>query len=125
MQLRPGAVAGIDQPKRRELVKIRAVGLRPARLGRLLCIPVQPEPVQIALERLGVFRPAAVRIQILDAQQHPPAPAAHRQPREQRGKNVSQVHPAAGTRRKASCQHGDLLSVMTNGRVSPAVRAQI
>ena len=63
MQLRPGAVAGIDQPKRRELVKLRAVGLRPARLGCLLCIPVQPEPVQIALERLGVFRPAAGRIQ--------------------------------------------------------------
>ena len=105
MQLGAGAIARIDQPERTQPFKFRMIGVCPHGLRCLFLVPVKAEPVQIALERFNIVRPAPIRVQILNAQQHPPVPASHGEPGQQRGKHISKVHPAAGAGRKSSGQH--------------------
>ena len=77
VELTARAVAGIDPPQRLQPRKLRAVGLRSPALRGLLTIPVEPQPRKVALELLGVFWAAAVRVEILDAQHHLSARTAH------------------------------------------------
>ena len=121
MQLGAGAIARIDQPERTQPFKFRMIGVCPHGLRCLFLVPVKAEPVQIALERFNIVRPAPIRVQILNAQQHPPVPASHGKPGQQRGKHISKVHPAAGAGRKSSGQHIGHSLPRKNGRDSPAV----
>ena len=114
--LRPGAVAGVEQalflqgpegggvPLRPLALEVGAVGspLLPA------LVPVQAQPAQIVGQLLRVLRAAPVGIQVLHPQHHHAAGAAHRQPRQQGGKQIAQVHPAAGAGGEAApkCLHG-------------------
>ena len=122
MQFGAGAIARIDQSKRAQPFKFRMIGISPLGLRRLFLVPVKAEPVQIALECFNILQPAPVRVQILNAQQHPSVPASHGEPRQQRGKHVSEVHPAAGAGRKTSGQHiGHVLLEKTAGTPLPFV----
>ena len=103
--LRPGAETGIDQALLFQFsegsgIQFRAVALGIGAVGASLLIalvPVQIQPAQIVGQLIGIFRPAPVRVQVLHPQHHGPPGTAHRQPGQQRGKQVAQVHPSAGT----------------------------
>ena len=101
VELRARAVARIHQPPHPQGFKRGGIVRASPTLRRLLLVPVQPKPQKVFAELRGVFWAAAVGVKILDAQHHFPARRAHRQPRQQRGKYVSQMHPPARARRKA------------------------
>ena len=88
----------------RELAKIKAggIGIGSGALGRRLGIPVKAQPIQILTQLADIFRTAAVRVQVLHAQQHPAVLAADGQPGQHGGKYIAQVHASAGTGGKTS-----------------------
>ena len=104
-------IARIDQSKRAQPFKFCMIGISTFGLRRLFRVPVQAEPVQITLKCFNVLQPAPVWVQIFNPQQHSSVPASHGEPRQKRGKHVSEVHPAAGAGCKTSGQHIGLSSL--------------
>ena len=87
-------LAGIGQG--RQTRQRIAIGRHPVRLAHDGTRPVQPQPSQIVKDRLFVFGPAAVAVDILDPQPEIPRPRRH-----QRRERMSQVQKPRGRGRKA------------------------
>ena len=96
MELGAAAIAGVDQALGLQRGKGFGIGGGPAALGRLLPVPVQAQPAEILFEGLRILRPAPVRVQVLDAQDHLAVLTADRKPGQQRREDIAQVHPPRG-----------------------------
>ena len=101
-KLLAGAIAGVDQVPVRQGLEGRLVKGRPMALA-IIClplppaqVPVQAQPGQVVGQLVQVGGLAAVGVQVLHAQDHLAPQAADVQPGQQGGKEVPQVHPAAG-----------------------------
>ena len=109
VQIRPGAEAGIDQallPQDFQILLIKRPSIAliialPAFAAAL--VPVQTQPAQVILYSVGVLPASAGRVQILMAQDDPASGGTGREPGQQTGKGVAQVHPAAGAGSKSAC----------------------
>ena len=117
-QLLAGAVAGIDQPgtvqgiqrgiiqgragtleigaARALLRHVAAVGRDDAVHGRAL-VPVQPQPAQVLHQGTGICGARTLRVDVLHAQDQRPAGAAYRQPGQEEGPGIAQMHVSRGT----------------------------
>src|SRR5262245_29532090 len=71
------------------------------RLAPHVCFPRHAEPTEILEDRRLEFRPTARPIDVLDAQQEPPASRARHVVIEQRGERVPQVEISVGAGREA------------------------
>ena len=80
--------AGGLQPLGRRGIERHAVGLAE------LFIPVEAEPAEILLQRLGIFGLAALGIGVVEAQQHLAAELAGEQPVDQRGAGIADMEVA-------------------------------
>ena len=104
MELCAGAEAGVDQPLRFEhLIRagvdlcafalvIGAVGAAPAPA----LVPDEAQPGQVFFQQVCVFPGAALRVQILDAEDDAPARMSGAQPGQQAARKVAQMQPPAG-----------------------------
>ena len=86
--LRARAPAGVDEPECREpfkgrFVAARAQALTAARFLRPAEIPVEAEPAQVLRHEARVFIPAALRVQVFQAEEHLAAQGADIQPGQQ------------------------------------------
>ena len=110
VQLAAAAKAGIDEIHSLQLFKggkvdIAALALVIGAVGAALAaalVPVQAQPRQILLQRIGIHPGTALGVQILDAQHDAPAGAFGRQPRQQTARQIAQMHPPAGGRCKTT-----------------------
>ena len=73
VQLAAGAVARVDQALLLQFCKMCGIDRASRALRRHLAVPVQPEPAEVPPQLLGIGRTAALRVKVLDAQQHTPA----------------------------------------------------
>ena len=94
--LGPGAEAGVEQALAGQGLKGGGVGPGAPGLVHRRPVPVQPQPFQVPEDLVAVFRPAPVRVQVLQPEHHPAPGAPGGQPGQQAGPQVAQVHPAAG-----------------------------
>ena len=62
--------------------------------------------IKVPPQLLGIGRTAALRVKVLDAQQHTPALRPDGKPCEQRGKNIAQMHTPGRAGRKAARHSG-------------------
>ena len=106
VQLAAGAVARVDQALLLQFCKMCGIDRASRALRRHLAVPVQPEPAEVPPQLLGIGRTAALRVKVLDAQQHTPALRPDGKPREQRGKNIAQMHTPGRAGRKAARHSG-------------------
>jgi len=97
------AVAAVGVPRPGQLLERLAVGAVAGRLRCRLLIPVEAEPAQVVADRGGPGRPAPLPVEVIHPKQHPPAPTAHVQPRQERRARIAQVHEPAG----AGCEPSD------------------
>ena len=100
LQLTFGLKAGIDAARRLELIESHAV------LGHAVDLAVgavmrQPQPLQVAINRLLEFLGRSRRIGIVDAQQKAAAMFLGEQPVQQRGAGIADMQQACGRRREA------------------------
>ena len=92
------APARIGQPHLLQTLQLPAVkftakaltvrSVRPGVVGSAL-VPVKSEPTQVILDLKGILPPRTLRIEILYAENPASAAAAHRQPAQQRGCDVT------------------------------------
>ena len=120
VELSAGAVAGVYQSLRFQRFKSGAVIFRPPRLRLALPVPVQAQPFEVAPDGVGIDRLGAIRVQVLDAQEHTPAHRPDGQPGQQGGEHVSQVHHPRGTGGKPAHSSG----VHINSRGSRCSKAR-
>src|SRR5207344_2248454 len=99
----PALVDEALRPQRRER---RVVGRAARRLARRLGVEVEAEPGEVLAHAGLPLRPAAIAVEVLDAQQQATARLAHLEPGEQGGARVAEVHAAARARRVAADRHG-------------------
>ena len=66
--------------------------------GRPCCrlIPEKAQPPKVFFQLVGVLAGAALRVQVLDAEDDPPAPAPGAQPCKEAAREVAQMEPPAG-----------------------------
>ena len=88
------------QLRQRRAVCVEMLGLAPHRL-----FPRDAEPGEVLVDRRLEFRPAARRVDVLDAQQEAPAGRARHLEIDQRRKRVAEMQIAvrAGAKRKTGC----------------------
>ena len=113
--LRPGAEAGIDRPHPVECLERPDVIVHMLGLAPDSGLPAEAEPFEVLVDRRFVFRPAAARVDILDAQQETAALPGERL-REERRIGVSEVQQPRRARREAGDGAG--LSVFCHDRGS-------
>ncbi len=70
-------------------------------------LPADPEPVEVFVNRLLEFRPAAVEVDVLDAQQHAPAGRPRHVEIEQGGIGVAKMQKTVRGGREAECLVGE------------------
>ena len=115
-QLLAGAITGIDQPGtvhgiQRRIIQGRAGALKIGAARALLrhvalvrddtvhgraFVPVQPQPAQILHQSPGIFGTRTLGVDVLHAQDQRPSGAAHRQPGQEEGPGIAQMHVARG-----------------------------
>ena len=100
VELAAGAEAGVQQPFVHELFKIAVINGASLALGRLLVIPAKAQPAQVIPQNGGKFITGALGVQVLHPQQNVTVPGFHRQPGDQKGKYIAQVHPTGRCGRK-------------------------
>ena len=93
--------ARIDQALRRQSVYRAAIIRKMLRLPPHRRFPDDAEPAEVLVNRGLEFRPAARGVDILDAQQKPPAAPARQVEIQQRRKSMAEVEVAVRTRRKS------------------------
>ena len=104
MELAAGAEAGIDKPHVFQLfvalgVDAAALALVIWLMGAALAaalIPEKAQPPKVFFQLVGVLAGAALRVQILDAENDSPAPALGAQPCKEAAREVAQMEPPAG-----------------------------
>ena len=84
------------QPHQRESVVIEVLGLPPHRP-----LPFDAEPREVLVNRRLELRPAARRVDVLDAQQEPPARGVRHLEIDQRGKRMTEMQIAVRAWREA------------------------
>ena len=94
-EARKGQAPGLERGKRRAVV-VEMLGLPPDRL-----FPCEPEPGEILVDRRLEFRPAARRVDILDAQQQAPAGRPRHVEVEERRQRMAEMQIAVRARREA------------------------
>ena len=127
VELAAGAVAGVQQTFVHHFFEIAVINIASLALGSSFPVPVQTQPPQIVPEDVGKVSAGALGVQILHAQDQGAVTAAHRQPGDQGGKYVAQVHPPGGRGSKSSDYlfHGvHLIKDMTH-RASTAAMARV
>ena len=92
---------GYSRPRAVSIVQHRAILRQMLRLHPHLAIPVEAEPCQVLQDRGGEFGAAACRVDVLQAQQEPPARLARAAPGEQRAERVAEMQIAGRAWREA------------------------
>ena len=93
-----------------QFLKIAIINGTTLALGGLFPIPGQAQPSKILPQSIGKILAGALGIQILHPQHDGATPALDRQPGDQKGKHIAQVHSARRRRRKSAhrlCIQGD------------------
>ena len=83
-------------------------------------LPGDAEPGQVVVDRLLVVRPAARRVDVLDAQQEPPAGRARHVEIDQRGQRMAEMQMAVRARRET--EHGRGHAHRTADRLEKGLR---
>src|SRR4051794_37215559 len=110
--------ARIDQPLALEFRERLAVGIEVLRLPPRWLFPRDPEPREILIDRLLELRPAAARIDILDAQQESSAKRARHLEIDQRRERVAKMQIAI----RARCETEDgLLHALVMRGLDPRI----
>ncbi len=117
--LRPGAVAGVDESPLLQLGEGGAVDVGAAALVHRLIVPVEAQPLQVPHHLVAPGLGAPVRVQVLQPEDHPPPLAPGRQPGQQTGPQVAQVHPPAGAGGKAAAHRRFVLHGLSSFACSP------
>ena len=76
-------------------------------------IPEKAQPPKVFFQLVGVFAGAALRVQVLDAENDSPAPAPGAQPCKEAAREVAQMEPPAGARGKTPDASAHRLSFNT------------
>ncbi len=97
---RSRAEARVDEALPTEFVEMRAVKLAMLRLAAHRALPRQPEPFEVLEDRRLEFRPAARRVDILDAQQNSAAASSRRVTVDERRERVAKMQIAVRARRE-------------------------
>ena len=95
---------GIEQARGFEALRRRGIAIEPRRLP-LVLVPVEAKPLEIRLDRLGEFRPRALAIGVVEAQQEPPAGLAREEPIDQRGAGIAEMQPPGRAGRETDLGH--------------------
>ena len=96
VQLRTRAKARIHPAHRAQAVQVLLVDVPALALEKRRLVPAKAEPGQVLDAGRGEAARAAGHVDVLDAQQEPPARAARAQVGEHRAQHVAQVQPSAG-----------------------------
>ncbi len=103
-----GAETGIEQAVGAQPIQRGVVSRQPVRLEHDLAVPGQPQPVQVAQDRIDMFGPAARAVDILDPQQEASAARAREIMRTDRGKGVACVQPPGRAGGEAGDDHAPM-----------------
>src|SRR5262249_29909840 len=92
LQVRARAGAEEREALRIEHAERLAVHLPTLALFEHRAVPAQAEPLEVLVDGVDVLGPAAIGVEVLDAQQELATRSARLQPTEQRRAGVAQVH---------------------------------